>query len=83
MKRKTIYGATICLLFMTALVTISVKTDLFKYVFAHAALDKGWSMNDDGMITSDQPEGVEVVWDARPYPGPYLNYASNGEISEP
>ena len=72
----------------------TVKTDIFKYVFAHATLDEGWSMNDDGTLSGDRPDGVEIVWEVRPETspdaGPYLKrtpevpmLASNGENSEP
>jgi len=56
-KRK-LYSGILCLAVVTALVAVTVKTDLFKYVFAHATLGDGWSMNDDGMIKVDAPDGA-------------------------
>jgi len=88
-KRK-LYGGILCLAVVTALVAVTVKTDLFKYVFAHATLGEGWSMKDDGTIKGDAPDGVEIVYEVRPetseHPGPYLKHPlanSNGENSEP
>jgi len=70
----------------------AVKSGGFKYAYANYLMDDGWSMDWDGAIRADSPDGVEIVYEERDgVCGPWLKLSDpnkedpkeSEEISEP